>query len=104
MKFYFQLDKVRLFLIENRNRFDYPLKEKTKDDQALTIIQWLTQAKLSIVSSKTLSLKDSITEPNILNRLRSEDVSLDSLQKYVKEDCLQSVPIFEKLFVKFKKF
>lgn len=64
--------------------------EKSMEDQAKTIIQWLTQKRQNEIPLK-ISSKDIVPDANVLNRLRNEVIFLDSLQKYVENDCLQFI-------------
>lgn len=60
-----------------------------QDDQALTIIKWLTKFESSDIVKKKVSINDIIKHPNVMNRLRNDSIFLGSLKKYLDETCFE---------------
>lgn len=62
-----------------KKKFD----EMNQDEQALTIIGWLTKLESNQICNRKVAVKDIIKDPNVLNRLRNDTIFLGSLKKYV---------------------
>lgn len=61
----------------------------SQDEQALTILQWLTNIERTNIPKKKVSCKDIIKNPIIFHRLRNDEIFFDSLKKYVDLKCFQ---------------
>lgn len=62
--------------------------EKSSHQQAITIIQWLTNNSSRTSKNKIFS-KDIVMDANVFNRLRNAEVSLDYLKEIVDDKCLE---------------
>lgn len=68
-----------------------PAKRKFLDlgrqEQTLTLIQWLTNKSKTDIQKKKVTYSDIIQDPIMFNRLRNDGIDLDGLKKFVDNKC-----------------
>lgn len=63
--------------------------QKPDNDQALTILEWLTKKTREEIVTKKVCVSDVTEDPVLLSRLRNPEVNLKYVMKFVDSECLE---------------
>lgn len=63
--------------------------ERNQDEQAVTMIKWLTNLNRCDIGKKKISIRHIIKDTNVFNRLRNDMVFLGSLKTYLDAKCFE---------------